>query len=52
MNSELEKAVKDASRRWQDAFNAGDAEGCANCYEANAVMEAKPFGTYQTCFAH
>ncbi len=46
MNSDLETAVKEASKRWQAAFNAGDAEGCANCYEANAIMEAKPFGTY------
>ncbi|AEV34715.1 isochorismatase family protein [Pseudovibrio sp. FO-BEG1] len=46
MNSELEAAVKEASQQWQNAFNAGDAQGCANCYEANAVMEAKPFGTY------
>jgi len=46
MNSDLENAVKEASQKWQNAFNAGDAEGCASCYETNAIMEAKPFGTY------
>ncbi|PDH31496.1 MAG: isochorismatase [Puniceicoccaceae bacterium MED-G30] len=39
-------AVKGASSSWQQAFNAGDAEACANCYEANATMIARPFGTY------
>lgn len=47
MKSDVGAAVKEASQKWQNAFNAGDAEGCANCYEANAIMEAKPFGTYQ-----
>ena len=31
---------------WQEAFNRRDAKGCANHYEENAVMHAKPFGTY------
>ena len=46
MSSELEAAVREASQQWQRAFNAGDAQAGASCYEANAVMEAKPFGTY------
>lgn len=40
------EAVKAASERWQSAFNAGDAAGCADQYEANAVMHARPFGTF------
>lgn len=39
-------AVKTASRRWQAAFNAGDAAGCAAAYEEGAVMTAKPFGSF------
>lgn len=41
------KALKDASERWKTAFNTGDAEGCASHYESNAVMTAKPFGTFK-----
>ncbi len=39
-------SVSTASRKWKDAFNSGDAAGCAAQYEENAVMNAKPFGTY------
>lgn len=39
-------ALKDASENWKNAFNSGDAAGCASQYEANAVMTAKPFGTF------
>ena len=39
-------AVRQASIRWQSAFNAGDAAGCAAEYEPTAVMHARPFGTY------
>lgn len=40
-------AVKEASARWQNAFNSGDAAGCANQYEPSAVMKAEPFGTFE-----
>ncbi|MEM9771497.1 MAG: nuclear transport factor 2 family protein [Cyanobacteria bacterium P01_D01_bin.73] len=39
-------AVNRASSQWKDAFNSGDAAGCANQYEATAVMHARPFGTF------
>ncbi len=39
-------ATKLASEKWKAAFNAGDAAGCAACYEQDAVMVAKPFGTF------
>lgn len=39
-------AVKTASTKWKNAFNSGDAAGCAVQYEKDAVMNAKPFGTY------
>ena len=39
-------AVKEASSKWRNAFNSGDAAGCAAQYEVNAVMHARPFGTF------
>lgn len=39
-------ALSDASEKWKTAFNTGDAEGCAAQYESDAVMVAKPFGTF------
>ena len=39
-------ALKDASEKWKAAFNSGDAAGCASQYESDAVMTAKPFGTF------
>ena len=40
------EAVHKASEQWKTAFNSGDAAGCAGQYEKNAVMQAKPFGTF------
>ena len=45
INSLLE-AINVASNKWKDAFNSGNASECANQYEENAVMNAKPFGTF------
>ena len=39
-------AVNEASAQWKSAFNSGDAAGCAAQYENNAVMHARPFGTF------
>jgi ketosteroid isomerase-like protein len=39
-------ALVDASEKWKMAFNTGDAKGCASQYEPEAVMVAKPFGTF------
>ena len=47
MTDQIEKAVMAASKQWKDFFNAGDAAGCASCYEETATMVAKPFGSYQ-----
>lgn len=44
---ELSTAVATASRQWRDAFNAGDAAGAAAMYEADAIMVAAPFGTFE-----
>jgi len=45
-DAEVLAAVQAASRKWQAAFNAGDSAGCAANYETDAVMVAKPFGTF------
>ena len=39
-------AVNDALRQWVEAFNAGDLDGCVALYAADAVMHAKPSGTF------
>ncbi|MEO8206489.1 MAG: isochorismatase [Chthoniobacterales bacterium] len=41
------EAVKKGSALWQAAFNAGDAAGCASAYEIDAVIEARPLGTFR-----
>ena len=43
----VEQAVWAASARWQEAFNTQNAAGCAAAYEPDAVMVAKPFGTFR-----
>jgi len=46
-DTKIIEAVNVASERWKNAFNSGDAKGCAEQYEADAVMNAQPFGTYK-----
>jgi uncharacterized protein (TIGR02246 family) len=46
MTDRVVEVVNAASERWQAFFNAGDAAGCASCYEADAKMVAAPFGTF------
>ncbi len=46
MSQTLLDAVHSASQNWKNAFNSGDAAGCAAQYEADAVMHAHPFGTF------
>lgn len=46
MTSDLESAVRAASLRWKTFFNAGDAAGCASCYEDLATMVATPLGAF------
>ncbi len=40
------KAVNLASSNWKNAFNSGNGRDCAAQYEADAVMHARPFGTF------
>ncbi|MCL6270635.1 nuclear transport factor 2 family protein [Sansalvadorimonas sp. 2012CJ34-2] len=41
------EACKAGIAAWQRAFNSQNAIGCAAQYDENAVMEARPFGTFQ-----
>jgi ketosteroid isomerase-like protein len=38
--------VSKSSTQWKSAFNSSDAKACAEQYENNAVMHARPFGTF------
>ena len=49
-NNQLTKtkeSVIQGSNKWKKSFNEGNATGCADCYEDNAIMTAKPFGTFE-----
>ncbi len=39
-------AINTASELWKKSFNSGDAVGCVSQYEEDAVMNARPFGTF------
>ena len=47
MKTSAKDAALKASADWKAYFNAGDAAGCASCYEEDAIMVAKPFGTFK-----
>lgn len=44
--SEVRRIISEGSEKWKAAFNAGDAAGCAAQYEDDAIMHARPFGTF------
>ncbi|MDE0764091.1 MAG: MBL fold metallo-hydrolase [Porticoccaceae bacterium] len=46
VQAKVKKAVWAASARWIKGFNAGDAQRCADAYEAHAEMIATPFGRF------
>ncbi|ACJ31348.1 Conserved hypothetical protein [Shewanella piezotolerans WP3] len=46
MSTTLLNAVKLASETWKSGFNSQDAKQCAGQYEANATMNARPFGEF------
>lgn len=39
--------ANDTAQAWAKAFNSGDAVAATAFYEADAVMNARPFGTYK-----
>lgn len=42
-----EKEVEAASKKWVDNFNEGQVEYCIDAYSNDALMQAKPFGTFK-----
>lgn len=47
MTTTIETAAFERLASWQAAFNSGDADGCAKCYEVDALMVATPFGEFR-----
>lgn len=47
MTTKIETAALERLSRWKSAFNGGDAAGCAECYEEDALMVAAPFGEFR-----
>lgn len=47
MTSKIETAAFAKLAEWKDAFNSGNAAGCAACYEEDALMVATPFGEFR-----
>lgn len=47
MTKAIETAAFETLALWQGAFNAGDPDGCAECYEEDALMVATPFGEFR-----
>ncbi|WP_039017040.1 YybH family protein [Halocynthiibacter namhaensis] len=46
MTTKIEIAATAKLSQWKEAFNTGNAAGCAACYEENALMVATPFGEF------
>ena len=47
MTTTIETAARNRLAVWKAAFNAGDAAGCAACYEEDALMVVIPFGEFK-----
>jgi len=47
MREDAKKAVLGCSEKWIESFNNGDADYCIGAYEPNAVINAKPLGTFK-----
>ena len=43
----IRKEVLESSKNWIANFNNGDARACIDAYTIDAVMYAKPFGTFR-----
>ncbi|MGF1716608.1 nuclear transport factor 2 family protein [Photobacterium chitinilyticum] len=46
METRVPETFKTGIELWKKSFNQQDAAGCAAQYTANAVMHARPFGTF------
>ncbi|MFT4579494.1 MAG: ketosteroid isomerase-like protein [Nitrospinales bacterium] len=45
-DKEIKQDVLESSQKWIEAFNKGDADTCIAGYQADAVINAKPLGTF------
>lgn len=43
----IETEVLERSKQWIEDFNNKNVKGCVEAYSADAVMTAKPMGTYK-----
>jgi ketosteroid isomerase-like protein len=46
-DEKIKQAVLVCSQKWIEAFNKGDADTCIAGYQADAVINAKPLGTFK-----
>jgi len=44
--TELKQAVAARSQEWIECFNNGDVDACVGAYQSDAVINAKPLGTF------
>ncbi len=45
--SDLKQAVAARSQAWIESFNNGDVDACVGAYQTDAVINAKPLGTFK-----
>jgi ketosteroid isomerase-like protein len=45
-DEKVKQAVLACSQKWIEAFNKGDTDACVAGYQADAVINAKPLGTF------
>ncbi len=43
----IQEAVLASSQKWIASFNRGDTDACVEAYTADAVIHAKPMGTFR-----
>nr|WP_211318305.1 isochorismatase [Photobacterium sanctipauli] len=44
--AQVPEAFLTGIKNWQQAFNKQDAKGCAEQYQSDTTMHARPFGTF------
>ena len=47
MSEEEEKSVLETSAKWIESFNKGNTDACVAGYQTDAVINAKPLGTFK-----
>jgi ketosteroid isomerase-like protein len=46
-DEKIKQAVLECSKKWIEAFNKGDTDTCVAGYQADAIINAKPLGTFK-----